>query len=182
MRLLNPVNRLAKSNAFNSIVKPEKRHQSRGPMFIKSVARRWLNSKGYAVFNSAQPHVYSEDGLATIHNKSFLRNPRFQRAYDRGIKANGADHFMRWRAHVAFWVAKQASRLPGDFVECGVSTGFLASGIMDYLDWNSLNRRYIMFDTWAGLDDRYLSKLRTPSGPIGMVFGSGLQLREAKFQ
>jgi hypothetical protein len=141
-------------------------------MSIKSLARQWLNSRGYAVYNTAQPHVYSEDGFSTTHNKNFLRNLRFLDAYERGIKANGgADHHMRWRAHVAFWVARQACRLPGDFVECGVSTGFLASGIMDYLNWNSLGRRYVMFDTWAGLDDRYLSDAEREAGRLEWYAG-----------
>lgn len=127
-------------------------------MGLKSVVRRAMDRAGYTVYNRAQPHVYSEDGLSTVHVHDFLDKPAFQAAYARGIKANGADHHMRWRAHVALWVARQALDRPGAFVECGVSTGFLASAIMQSLDWNRTGRAFYLFDTWEGLDARYLSE------------------------
>jgi hypothetical protein len=133
--------------------------------FLKTAVRRGLDALGYDTYNRA--HFYSEDGLSTIHNDGFIDKPEFVAAYSRAIKANrGADHCMRWRAHVAFWVARQAAQLPGDFVECGVSTGFLASGIMQYLGWNRLNRRFVLFDTWSGLVDEYLTRDEKDAGRL----------------
>src|SRR4029079_9184251 len=71
--------------------------------------------------------IYDQDGLRTIHNHDFMRQPNFVRAYDRGIKAAGSDYNWHWRVHVGLWAAFLASKLPGDFVECGVNRGFLSS-------------------------------------------------------
>ncbi len=100
--------------------------------------------------------VYEQDGLRSIHNHSFMQNPRFQAAYARGAKA-ASDYAWHWRVHVALWAAESAARLGGDFVECGVNRGFLSSAIMQYLDWDSLGRMFYLLDTFAGIDERYIS-------------------------
>ena len=70
------------------------------------------------------PLSYNQDGLATRHNCDFLRDERFARAYDLG-RSTGSwlDAEPAWRAYVACWAAERASRLEGDFVECGVNHG-----------------------------------------------------------
>jgi hypothetical protein len=56
----------------------------------------------------------------------------------------------RWRAYTACWAASHAARLPGDFVECGVNRGGLALTILEYLDFNSLDKRFFLLDTFEG--------------------------------
>lgn len=134
---------------------------------LKKSARKVAEFLGYEVYNKRQPHIYSEDGLSTYHCHSFVDDPIFQAAYARGIQANGNhDHNMRWRAHIALWVAKQASSLDGDFVECGVSTGFLSSAIMQHLEWNKLGKRFFLFDTYEGLDSRFVSDTEAEDGRL----------------
>ncbi len=101
--------------------------------------------------------VYNRDGLVSVHDHSFMQDPAFQRAYQRGVKAIANDYSWEWRVHVGLWAATAASKLQGDFVECGVNYGFLSSAIMEYLDWNSLGRSFYLLDTFAGLDERYLT-------------------------
>lgn len=109
----------------------------------------WFESLGFGAIPS--PPAYFEDGLCSLHDHSFVTDPRFERAYQRGIQASGGvDHRLRWRTHVFLWVASQAARLPGDFVECGVNTGFLSSAMLDYLDWNRLDKTHYLLDTFAG--------------------------------
>jgi hypothetical protein len=131
---------------------------------LRSLARRLLRSRGYEVYNTRLPNVFSEDGLTTYHNHTFIEQQAFIKAYARAVRANGSDHHIRWRAHVAMWAARQAASLPGVFVECGVSTGFLASAIMDYLGWNSLDRSFYLFDTWHGLDQKLMSEGEIKAG------------------
>ena len=50
-----------------------------------------------------------------------------------------------------------ASRLDGDFVECGVSHGFLSSAIMELLDWDRLGKTFYLLDTFAGVDPRFVT-------------------------
>ncbi|NDR59708.1 TylF/MycF/NovP-related O-methyltransferase [Aliiruegeria sabulilitoris] len=97
--------------------------------------------------------TYAQDGLFTIHNSDFRQDPAFDRAYSRGLKANqGLDFKWHWRVHVGLWAARTAARLPGDFVECGVNRGFLASAIMEDLDWNRQGRKFWLLDTFGGID------------------------------
>jgi len=56
-----------------------------------------------------------------------------------------------WRTHVACWAASNALHLEGDFVECGVHTGLLSMAICNYLDFDTLNRRFYLFDTFQGI-------------------------------
>jgi len=105
----------------------------------------------------AEAHVYDQDGLRSVHNHEFMGDPSFRKAYERGIRATGRDYQWHWRVHVGLWVATCASRLPGDFVECGVNRGFLSSAVMDYLDWDSLGKHFYLLDTFKGIDERFTS-------------------------
>jgi hypothetical protein len=100
--------------------------------------------------------LYDQDGLRTVHNHDFLRDAIFRRAYDRGLAAVGFDYHWEWRVHVGLWVAFCASKLEGDFVECGVNRGFLSSAIMEDLDWDHLEKTFYLLDTFAGVDEESL--------------------------
>jgi hypothetical protein len=96
---------------------------------------------------------YAGDGLFTLHHGSFLRCPRFRRAYARGVQASkGVDPHIEWRVHVAIWAAQAALHAGGDFVECGVNAGFISSSICEYFDWNTVQRDFWLIDTFAGPD------------------------------
>ena len=98
--------------------------------------------------------LYNEDGLITLHNHDFMKDPAFVAAYDRGIQG----YTIRWRLHVCLWAASHAIQLPGSFVECGVNLGFLSLAIMEYLDWNSRDTQFFLFDTFCGLDESKVSE------------------------
>jgi hypothetical protein len=98
--------------------------------------------------------VYDQDGIKTVHNHDFLYDAVFRRAYDRGLAAVGSDYHWEWRVHVGLWVGFCASKLEGDFVECGVNRGFLSSAIMEDLDWNKLEKTFYLLDTFAGVDEK----------------------------
>jgi hypothetical protein len=115
-----------------------------------------LRASGHEV-PAVDAAAYNEDFLMTTHNADFVRDPRFVAAYDRGIAAVGGDYRFRWRVHVGLWAATRAVRLPGDFVECGVNRGFMSSAIMHYLEWNRLDRRFFLLDTFRGLDGDLLT-------------------------
>lgn len=102
------------------------------------------------------PH-YNEDGLLTKHNHEFINDPKFIKAFDRGMQAHGSALNVRWKIHIALWIAEVCKRLDGDFVECGVNRGILSSSIMQYIDWNSMNKHFFLFDTFNGLDLEFLS-------------------------
>lgn len=110
--------------------------------------------------------VYDQDGLRSIHNHDFMRQPSFDAAYQRGLAATKQDYKWHWRVHVGLWAASVAARLKGDFVECGVNRGFLSSSIMQYLNWNTQDRMFFLLDTFGGLDVRFISEEEIEKGII----------------
>lgn len=114
------------------------------------------------------PNVYSNDALICFNDHAFMEDPEFQRAYQRGSRALGeADWYQwHWRVHVGLWAAASASKLEGDFVECGVSYGFLSSAIMEHLDWDQLGKTFYLLDTFAGLDPRFVTTAERDAGAL----------------
>jgi hypothetical protein len=103
--------------------------------------------------------------LISAHNHDFMLDPKFKRAYERGVKAAG-DLQWHWRVHIGLWAAYSASKLEGDFIECGVNRGFLSSAIMEYLGWDSLDKTFYLLDTFAGLDPRFITEREKKSGAL----------------
>ncbi|CAJ1510886.1 class I SAM-dependent methyltransferase [[Mycobacterium] burgundiense] len=114
------------------------------------------------------PKVYANDGLICFNSHAFLDDPEFQRAYQRGARAVGdLDWYQwHWRVHVGLWAAKSASRLEGDFVECGVNFGFLSSAVMEHLDWDELGKTFFLLDTFAGIDPRFITDGERDAGAV----------------
>lgn len=126
-------------------------------MKIRPFIKRVLGKYGYRIVRVPENDgIYEFDGMISIHNHDFMADQNFIRAYARGVAA-AEDYQWYWRVHIGLWAAKTASRLEGDFVECGVNRGFLSSSIMEALNWNSLNKTFYLLDTFGGLD-------RTPDG------------------
>lgn len=136
---------------------------------IKPLGVRLVNTADFPPPGSAvDPKIYDEDGLRTVHNSGFVSDPEFVRAYQRAVKAAGQDYHYRWRVHVALWAAWCASRLEGDFVECGVSWGSVSSAIMESLHWDNTGKTFFLLDTFAGLDDRVLTDAERADGILDM--------------
>ena len=119
------------------------------PGAFKHWTARALRSSGYQLVNVRK--MYEFDGLHTVHNSAFRGTPRFRAAYERGLQAShGVDPQTEWRVHIGLWAASLASRVPGDFVECGVNAGFLSSAILQYLDWSRQDKTFHLVDTFEG--------------------------------
>ena len=81
---------------------------------------------------------YNADGLMVwLKAVPFMTNPEFMAAYAAGMdsghhifRAPGShdDIHLEWRTHVVVWAAEHATRLEGDFVECGVNTRHVLVG------------------------------------------------------
>lgn len=102
--------------------------------------------------------AYREDGLVTVNNCDFIKNPRFTRAYDTALKQQKGIN-IRWRAHVTQWAATHASKLEGDYVECGVNKAFLSMSVMHYINFKQMkDRKFYLFDTYSGLVPEQVTK------------------------
>ncbi|MCC7232739.1 MAG: class I SAM-dependent methyltransferase [Bacteroidia bacterium] len=117
------------------------------------------------------PPVYNTDGLATSNNADFISEPRFAHAYELAKKTKPWPGFtLMWRVYTCCWFAELASGLEGDFVECGVNTGAYARAIIDYTDFESLNKTFHLLDTYSGLDERFVSETEKASGILGYTY------------
>lgn len=112
--------------------------------------------------------IYAEDGLISFKSCAFLDDPEYQRAYQAGIQAAGHDYGWHFRFYVGLWAAQHACRLPtGDFVECGVSYGFLSKGITEFVKWNETQankRTFFLVDTFEGLDESLITEAEKDQG------------------
>ncbi len=137
---------------------------------LSAKTRVWLLAVRfeYWLARTLLPKVYANDALICFNSYAFVDDPAFQRAYKRGARALGGEDWYQWqwRVHVGLWAASSASKLKGDFVECGVSYGFLSSAIMEYLDWDRLGKTFYLLDTFSGLDPRYITATERAAGAL----------------
>lgn len=107
--------------------------------------------------------AYDGDDLKSWNKTfDFLADPAFQKAYRRGMDSghhiarpagSDLDLKLEFRVHIAIAAAKMASRLEGDFVECGVNTGIYSLAICEYLAFNNIQKNFYLFDTFAGVPE-----------------------------
>lgn len=125
-----------------------------------ALQRRLGNESG------AAPSYDDGDTLASWRkNIGFLTDPRFLSAYKRGEssehamrEASGGPQFdIRWAVAVTTWAATHCAKLAGDFVECGVNTGWHSLAICEYVDFNKLDKNFWLFDTYCGMPDEQMS-------------------------
>jgi O-methyltransferase len=96
--------------------------------------------------------TYKADGLITSTNCDFIHEPRFKKAYQAAADTNPWPNFtLQWRVYIVCWMADHVKNLEGDFVECGVNTGAYAKAIMQYVDFDRLNKTFYLLDTFEGL-------------------------------
>jgi hypothetical protein len=137
---------------------------------LSAKTRIWLLAVRfeYWLARTLLPKVYANDALICFNSYAFVDDPAFQRAYKRGARALGGEDWYQWqwRVHVGLWAAASASKLKGDFVECGVSYGFLSSAIMEYLDWDRLGKTFYLLDTFSGLDPRFVTAAERAAGAL----------------
>lgn len=119
-----------------------------------------------------RPPDYDEDYL-TVWNKKldFLTDEKFKTSYAEGIGSghkigDGGDLGIRWRVHVICWAARMASKIEGDFVECGVNTGIFSLAAMTYTDFDQLGKKFYLFDTFDGVPEDQMTDLEKSDGRV----------------
>ncbi len=110
-----------------------------------------------AVFQG--PVTFQADGVITSNNSDFIQDPRFKKAYQAAEATNPWQGFnMPWRVYVVCALADMVKHLPGDFVECGVNTGAYSRAVIDYINFNSLQKTFFLLDTYQGLVREQITK------------------------
>jgi len=97
---------------------------------------------------------YVDAGLAANHIFDFLKDEKFINSYNEGKKTGALKNHptdIRYRAYIACYFSKYASKLDGDFVECGVGKGILSKTIVTYLNFEKINKTFYLIDTYEGI-------------------------------
>jgi len=112
--------------------------------------------RALAIIRSIYPRNYVGDMLITLgRNMSFMDDPRFVAAVE-SQQPSVQQASLLWRLHVLCWCARNALRVEGDFVECGVYRGFMTAVAAEYLDFASQPRRWHLYDTFEGIPESQL--------------------------
>lgn len=114
------------------------------------------------------PVTYNTDSLVTSNNCDFINEPRFAKAYAAAAATNPwAGFTLQWRVYNCCWFANHIKHLEGDFVECGVNTGAYSRAVIDFIDFNSLNKTFYLLDTYEGLVESLVSEAEKKAGIDG---------------
>src|SRR3970282_2480960 len=102
------------------------------------------------------PRNFAGDMLiARARPMGFREEPRFVAAVA-AQQPNAQEASLLWRLHVMCWCARNALRLEGDFVECGVFRGFMTAVAAQYLDFGVRPKRWYLYDTFEGIPQAHL--------------------------
>lgn len=112
--------------------------------------------------------TYCEDGLATVIDCDFMKDPHFLDSYNDGREP---ESYFRWRLYNSCWAADKVKSLEGDFVECGVNKGDGVMTVMKYIDFSSTGKLFWMLDTYEGLAMELLTDEERQMG-IGTAYNS----------
>lgn len=124
-------------------------------MILKKIAKQIARQLG--VKDSLRNVTYKGTGFA-VRNKniSFMSDEKFSRAWDfshernrPGWKDNVPD--FRWQSHLACFAAHHGLSLDGDFAEFGVHTALLSATICKFLDFDTVGKKFYLFDTYEGI-------------------------------
>jgi hypothetical protein len=98
--------------------------------------------------------------MGTISNKNcdFQNDPRFIKAYESAMRQQYMPDTDIWRYHINHWAVQQALKQEGDLVECGVYMGSTAISNIVYFGQEVTCRKYYLFDTFNGLDEKLSTK------------------------
>jgi hypothetical protein len=115
------------------------------------------------------------DPLALSHQSlEFLADPRFSKARAAAMASGhswGEGHGLDWRIATCCWAGAHASRLAGDFVECGVHTGMFSLAVCTYTAFEQTDKRFWLFDTFSGVpEEQFLPAERARSDDYAAVY------------
>ncbi|HTE24084.1 TylF/MycF/NovP-related O-methyltransferase [Flavitalea sp.] len=130
--------------------------------FAKPEAKSEIDLTKYHLLEKSSV-TYAQDLLYTFHNADFMKDQHFLESYELGKQTDGGhllkDYDIHWRTHVLCWAAHHAAQLEGDFVDCGVSTGIFARSVINFVNFQDLDKRYYLLDTFEGMDEKYSTPL-----------------------
>lgn len=115
--------------------------------------------------------VFWGDRMLTLDKAAAFRDdPKFKAAISSADSSTGQNQYaspdgITWRFNTLIWAARQALFVDGDFVECGVYRGDMSWVLTEMVDLAARGRTMYLYDTFAGLVDKYSSPADYPDAP-----------------
>ena len=123
-----------------------------------------LISELQAIFSSLG-YFMADMLMAFGRNQGFTRDEKLVAAVQR--HASGAETGWLWRLHTLTWAARNALKLPGDFVECGVFRGFMSAVVTEVIDFATCDKTFYLYDSFEGLPEKYSTQSeRAHTNPV----------------
>ena len=95
--------------------------------------------------------IFAADMLITpCKNMSFCLDKKLEASFISTARTD-QEKSLVWRLHVLTWAASHALHVAGDFVECGVFHGFSSAVICKYLNFETIEKAFYLYDTFVGL-------------------------------
>jgi O-methyltransferase len=105
----------------------------------------------------AAPYVLPMHGMISWdRNMGFFENDRLMQAIRKFQHLEMMPNY-HWNVSVVAWAAKRSLRVEGDFIELGVYQGYTTAVLAEYLDFGGENRRWLLYDSFAGIPDDLLN-------------------------
>ena len=99
--------------------------------------------------------LFAHDNMVIASRSLGFREDAAFQAGMRAIAPNRHAERLSWRLHTLLWAGRHALRAGGDFVECGVFRGMKSAFLMAALDLERAGRQFYLYDTFAGVPDRF---------------------------
>lgn len=160
-------------------------------MIMTVSIRRVVGKLAQSVVNRYTRFDWNEEQITSAvpyfqHSSEFREAYEFAKTAWYTSKSETPD--IRWRLQTVLWAARTVARRLEDsdrcgvFIECGTGRGFNASAICRFLNWNQLNHRILLIDTFLPfIPDTHGEQLST--NPISDMYATSekdiqKQLRE----
>lgn len=98
-------------------------------------------------------HTFVGDGIATwLKTPPFTQDARFMEIEEANsdIAANGNQNW-HWNLLVVATAAQYVKNVPGDFVEVGVYKGHTTKFVAEYVEFQTWDKRWWLYDTFEGI-------------------------------
>lgn len=118
---------------------------------FKTAADRDFLNEAIKKFRSIFSGVYAADNVILFgRTLGFRRDQKLMKAFHDNARTD-QERSLLLRINTLAWAAAEARHVEGDYVECGVWRGFCSAVLAQYLDFQTLDRRFYLYDTFEGI-------------------------------
>lgn len=128
-----------------------------------------------AIVEPSSKTCFWGDRLLTLDKSGgFMRDPVFTKANSERLLETYDQYRppqnIEWRLNTLVWAGRQALRLEGDFVECGVFRGDMSWVVAKCLNFSQVDRTFYLYDSFSGFSPTLQTKEDYALNPDFLAF------------